>query len=62
MPIIFRDVSYSYNPKTPLEHLAISHLNFEIQKGSFTAIVGRTGCGKSTLVQQINALFHPTSG
>lgn len=62
MPIIFRDVSYSYNTKTPLEHLAISHLNFTIEKGSFTAIVGRTGCGKSTLVQQINALFHPTTG
>ncbi|MGM9813621.1 MAG: energy-coupling factor transporter ATPase [Candidatus Enteromonas sp.] len=62
MPIIFRDVSFSYNVKSPLEHLALSHLNFEIPTGSFLAIVGRTGCGKSTMVQQINALLHPTQG
>lgn len=62
MPIIFRDVSFSYNVKSPLEHLALSHVSFEIPNGSFTAIVGRTGCGKSTMVQQINALFHPTLG
>lgn len=62
MPIIFRDVSFSYNVNSPLEHMALSHIFFEIPNGSFAAIVGRTGCGKSTLVQQINALFHPTFG
>lgn len=62
MPIIFRDVCYSYTDKNPMDHLALSHLSFTIETGSFTALVGRTGCGKSTLVQQINALFHPLSG
>ena len=62
MPIIFRDVCYSYIDKNPMDHLALSHLSFTIETGSFTALVGRTGCGKSTLVQQINALFHPLSG
>ena len=62
MPIIFRDVCYSYTDKNPMDHLALSHLSFTIDTGSFTALVGRTGCGKSTLVQQINALFHPLSG
>ena len=62
MPIIFRDVCYSYTDKNPMDHLALSHLSFAIETGSFTALVGRTGCGKSTLVQQINALFHPLSG
>ena len=62
MPIIFRDVCYSYADKNPMDHLALSHLSFTIETGSFTALVGRTGCGKSTLVQQINALFHPLSG
>ena len=62
MPIIFRDVCYSYTDKHPMDHLALSHLSFTIETGSFTALVGRTGCGKSTLVQQINALFHPLSG
>ena len=61
MPIIFRDVCYSYTDKNPMDHLALSHLSFTIETGSFTALVGRTGCGKSTLVQQINALFHPLS-
>ena len=62
MPIIFRDVCYSYTDKNPMDDLALSHLSFTIETGSFTALVGRTGCGKSTLVQQINALFHPLSG
>ena len=62
MPIIFRDVCYSYTEKNPTDPLALSHLSFTIETGSFTALVGRTGCGKSTLVQQINALFHPLSG
>ncbi len=62
MPIIFRDVCFSYAEKNPMDHLALSHLSFSIETGSFTALVGRTGCGKSTLVQQINALFHPLSG
>ena len=62
MPIIFRDVCYSYTDKNPMDRLALSHLSFTIETGSFTALVGRTGCGKSTLVQQINALFHPLSG
>lgn len=62
MPIIFRGVCYSYTDKNPMDHLALSHLSFTIETGSFTALVGRTGCGKSTLVQQINALFHPLSG
>ena len=62
MPIIFRDVCYSYTDKNPMDHLALSHLSFTIETGSFTALVGRTGCGKSTLVQQINALFHPLFG
>lgn len=62
MPIRFENVSYIYNPKSPLEFRALKDINLEIKTGSFTALVGRTGCGKSTLIQQINALFHPTSG
>ena len=62
MSIRFTDVFYTYNPKTPLEHQALKGINLEIIEGSFVAIVGRTGCGKSTMVQHINALLHPTSG
>ncbi len=62
MPIRFSDVFYTYNPKTPLASEALNGVSFEIEDGSFTALVGRTGCGKSTLIQHINALLVPAAG
>ncbi|MFA5422052.1 MAG: energy-coupling factor transporter ATPase [Bacilli bacterium] len=62
MPIKYRDVSFTYNDKTPFSYEALSHVNLEIQDGSFTAIVGKTGCGKSTLIQQLNSLLVPSEG
>lgn len=62
MPINFSNVTYIYNRKTPFEAKALDGVNLTIEDGSFTAIVGRTGCGKSTLIQHINALLIPTEG
>lgn len=62
MPVKFADVSYVYNKKSPMAFEALKHINIEIKEGSFTAIVGRTGCGKSTLVSHINALLNPSEG
>lgn len=62
MSINFQDVFYVYNKKTPLETEALDGVSFTIEKGSFTALVGKTGCGKSTLVQHINALLNPSQG
>ncbi len=62
MPIKYENVSFTYNAKTPFSYEALSHVNLEIIDGSFTAIVGKTGCGKSTLIQQLNGLLVPTSG
>ena len=62
MPIVFSHLNYIYSPNTPLEHYALKDINLEIKDNSFTMIIGHTGSGKSTLVQQINALFVPTSG
>lgn len=62
MPVKFADVSYVYNKKSPMAFEALKHVNIEIKEGSFTAIVGRTGCGKSTLVSHINALLNPSEG
>lgn len=62
MPISFKNVFYTYSPKTPFEHLALKDVSLEIKDGSFTCIVGHTGCGKSTLIQQLNGLLIPTSG
>lgn len=56
------DVNYVYQPGTPFEKQALSDINLEIPNGSITAIIGRTGSGKTTLVQLFNALIRPTSG
>ncbi|MFA7700987.1 MAG: energy-coupling factor transporter ATPase [Bacilli bacterium] len=62
MPIKYDNVSFTYNDKTPFSYEALSNVNLEIVDGSFTAIVGKTGCGKSTLIQQLNGLLVPTFG
>ena len=62
MSIKVENVSYVYLAKTPNEVEALDNVSFKIKKGSFTAIVGHTGSGKSTLIQMFNALSTPTSG
>lgn len=62
MSINFRQVSFVYLPKTPYESHALKAIDLSIEKGTFTAIIGHTGSGKSTLIQHINALLIPTSG
>ena len=41
---------------------AIDNLNLEIERGSFTAIIGKNGSGKSTLAKNLNGLLLPTEG
>ena len=41
---------------------AVDHTNLEIERGKFTAIVGRSGSGKSTLLQIVGGLDRPDSG
>lgn len=62
MSIKFEDVSYIYSSDTPLEKKGLDNVSFELQEGSFNAIIGHTGSGKSTLMQHFNALIRPTSG
>ena len=42
--------------------VAVDDVSLSIERGSFTAIIGRNGSGKSTLAKNINALLLPTSG
>ncbi len=60
--VTFENVFYVYNKKTPLEFEALHDINLSIEKGDFVALVGRTGSGKSTLVQHINGLLSPSQG
>lgn len=62
MSIRFNDVTFIYNRKSPFEMVANDNVNLEIKDGSFTCLVGKTGCGKSTLIQQMNGLLTPTLG
>ncbi|MBN8237397.1 energy-coupling factor ABC transporter ATP-binding protein [Halobacillus kuroshimensis] len=62
MDITFDHVSYTYQPNTPFEHRALDDLSFTIQSGSFVAVIGHTGSGKSTLIQHLNGLLQPTEG
>lgn len=62
MSVTFKQVNHTYSPNTPFQYIALKDINLEIEKGSFTAIIGHTGSGKSTLIQHINALLTPTSG
>ncbi len=56
------NLSHIYSAGTVFEKAAVRDVNFEIKRGSFVAIVGHTGSGKSTLIQHFNALMVPTSG
>ncbi|GAC1519337.1 MAG: energy-coupling factor transporter ATPase [Ktedonobacteraceae bacterium] len=62
--IIARDLTYIYQAKNagPLQKTALCDISLEIERGSCVAIIGVTGSGKSTLVQQFNGLLRPTSG
>ena len=62
MSITVKDLSYVYNPKSPYETVALDGITLEIKTGEFVAVCGRTGSGKTTFVQHLNALVTPQSG
>lgn len=62
MSICVENVSYIYGKGTPFEKAALSNVNLTIEKGEFIGIIGHTGSGKSTLIQHLNGLLHPTEG
>lgn len=62
MQVNFEKVNFFYNRKTPYETKALNHIDLEIPNGSFTAIIGKTGSGKSTLIEHINGLLIADEG
>ena len=62
-PIIeIKNLTHIYSPNTPFQQTALDQVNLTIYKGEYLGIIGRTGSGKSTLIQHLNGLMKPTSG
>ena len=62
MGITLQQVSYTYQANTPFEGRALFGVDLEIVEGSYTALIGHTGSGKSTILQLLNGLNVPTAG
>lgn len=62
MSLRVENLEYKYNAGTALESYALKGVNLEINKGEFVGIIGRTGSGKSTLIQHFNGLYKPSGG
>lgn len=62
-PIIeLRQLTHIYSQGTPFEHVALQNVDLTVAPGEYLAVIGRTGSGKSTLMQHLNGLLRPTSG
>ena len=57
-----KNLTHIYMPGSPYEHRALYNVNLEVQQGDFLGLIGRTGSGKTTLVQHLNGLLKPTQG
>ena len=62
MDIQLQQVSYAYARGTPFEKYALHDVNLAIKSGSYQAIIGHTGSGKSTILQHFNGLLKPSEG
>ena len=62
MDIQLQQVSYAYAKGTPFEKHALFQVDLTVPHGSYTAIIGHTGSGKSTILQHFNGLLKPTNG
>lgn len=57
-----KQLNHIYSAGTPFEHAALVDVDFTAYRGEYLGIIGRTGSGKSTLIQHLNGLLKPTSG
>ena len=62
MGIALENVSFTYQEGTPLASAALSDVSLTIKDGSYTALIGHTGSGKSTILQLLNGLLLPSAG
>jgi energy-coupling factor transport system ATP-binding protein len=62
MDIKIRQLEHRYQMNTPFERLALCDINMDIHEGTYLAVIGHTGSGKSTILQHLNGLLLPTKG
>lgn len=62
MSITVENLTYTYSKGMPNETRALEDVSFQLKQGEFAAVIGHTGSGKSTLMQQLNGLLRPDSG
>ena len=62
MGIALENVSFTYQEGTPLSSTALSDVSLTIEDGSYTALIGHTGSGKSTILQLLDGLLVPSQG
>ena len=62
LEIRVENLSYVYNPGTPLQINALEEVNFLLPAGKVLGILGGTGSGKTTLIKNLNGLLLPTKG
>lgn len=62
MSITVENLTYTYSKGLPNETRALEDVSFQLKPGEFAAVIGHTGSGKSTLMQQLNGLLRPDSG
>ena len=57
--ISFKNVYYTYDKS---DSFSLSNINFTVNKGEILGIVGKTGSGKSTIVNLVSGLLKPSQG
>lgn len=62
MQLQLQHVTYLYGAGTTYEKKALDDVSLQLAQGEFAALIGRTGSGKSTLIQQLNGLQKPAAG
>jgi len=62
MEVRFSNVGYIYNDGTAFSKEVLNDINIEFKNGLVHSIVGKSGSGKTTIVELINALIKPTKG
>ena len=60
--LVHKYVTYGDTEEDKQEIAAIDHIDINVEKGEFVAILGKNGSGKSSLAKHINGLLMPTKG